>query len=126
MTGWLGQPVRRRLPIWPPAWPSAPTQSSASSGHPPLRMETMATARFYRDSAGLIAFLPAVLGEGTFLPRRIDPDSSGDTVIWWNCACSSATGAIGQPLPGPCPVAAGPFQRDPGHPSPRHALATAA
>ena len=40
------------------------------SGHPPVRMETMATARLYRHQgrAGSewMAFLPAVLEEGTF------------------------------------------------------------
>jgi phosphorylase kinase alpha/beta subunit len=38
------------------------------SGHPPVRMETMATARLYRsrDGSQAIAFLPAVLEESTF------------------------------------------------------------
>ena len=38
------------------------------SGHPPVRMETMATARLYRSSDGSerMAFLPAVLEESTF------------------------------------------------------------
>jgi len=40
----------------------------------------MATARVYRDSAGLIAFLPAVLEEGTFYLVD-DPEQLGDTVI---------------------------------------------
>ena len=38
------------------------------SGHPPVRMETMATARLYRSTDGqqAMAFLPAVLEESTF------------------------------------------------------------
>jgi phosphorylase kinase alpha/beta subunit len=38
------------------------------SGHPPVRMETMATARLYRSADGraAMAFLPAVLEESTF------------------------------------------------------------
>ena len=38
------------------------------SGHPPVRMETMATARLYRSADGrqTMAFLPAVLEESTF------------------------------------------------------------
>jgi len=38
------------------------------SGHPPVRMETMATARLYRSRDGrqAMAFLPAVLEESTF------------------------------------------------------------
>ena len=38
------------------------------SGHPPVRMETMATARLYRNSDGSerMAFLPAVLEDSTF------------------------------------------------------------
>ncbi|MFZ9621847.1 MAG: glycoside hydrolase family 15 protein, partial [Prochlorococcaceae cyanobacterium] len=38
------------------------------SGHPPVRMETMATARLYRsaDGSNAMAFLPAVLEESTF------------------------------------------------------------
>ena len=38
------------------------------SGHPPVRMETMATARLYRsrDGSQAMAFLPAVLEESTF------------------------------------------------------------
>ena len=36
------------------------------SGHPPVRLETMATARLYRQGGELIAVLPAVLEEDTF------------------------------------------------------------
>ena len=36
------------------------------SGHPPVRMETMATARLYRHNGEALAFQPAVLEEDTF------------------------------------------------------------
>lgn len=36
------------------------------SGHPPVRMETMATARLYRQGTSCFAFFPAVLEEDTF------------------------------------------------------------
>ena len=52
------------------------------SGHPPVRMETMATARLYRqDSRGdqTLAFLPAVLEEGTFYLAD-DPEQLVDAV----------------------------------------------
>ena len=59
------------------------------SGHPPVRMETMATARLYRQSSGsdhshgdgdqILAFLPAVLEEGTFYLAD-DPEQLVDAV----------------------------------------------
>ncbi|MCT0203414.1 glycoside hydrolase family 15 protein [Synechococcus sp. CS-602] len=81
------------------------------SGHPPVRMETMATARVYHDSAGLIAFLPAVLEEGTFYLVD-DPEQLGDTVIGELRLLQRHWRGSGQPLL-VIPVAAGPFQRDP-------------
>ena len=52
------------------------------SGHPPVRMETMATARLYRQGPGgehTLAFLPAVLEEGTFYLAD-DPEQLVDAV----------------------------------------------
>ncbi|MFQ6539365.1 MULTISPECIES: glycoside hydrolase family 15 protein [Aphanothece] len=55
------------------------------SGHPPVRMETLATARLYRgprpDGPGeeRLAFIPAVLEEGTFYLVD-DPEQLVDTV----------------------------------------------
>ena len=51
------------------------------SGHPPVRMETMATARLYRSADGSesLAFLPAVLEESTFYLAD-DPEQLIDTV----------------------------------------------
>ena len=52
------------------------------SGHPPVRMETMATARLYRQGSHgeqSLAFLPAVLEEGTFYVAD-DPEQLVDAV----------------------------------------------
>jgi phosphorylase kinase alpha/beta subunit len=52
------------------------------SGHPPVRMETMATARLYRRGGGdheTLAFLPAVLEESTFYIAD-DPEQLLDAV----------------------------------------------
>ena len=51
------------------------------SGHPPVRMETMATARLYRsrDGSQAVAFLPAVLEESTFYLAD-DAEQLSDTV----------------------------------------------
>jgi len=52
------------------------------SGHPPVRMETMATARLYRtgeDGKQILAFLPAVLEESTFYLAD-DPEQLADAV----------------------------------------------
>ena len=55
------------------------------SGHPPANMRTLATARLYRsaDGAGqpeLLAFLPAVLEEGSFYLAD-DPEQLVDSVV---------------------------------------------
>ena len=56
------------------------------SGHPPVRMETLATARLYRRpcAGGVaeqrLAFLPAVLEEGTFYIAD-DPEQLVDAVL---------------------------------------------
>ncbi len=85
------------------------------SGHPPVRMETMATARLYRcagTAAGeAIAFLPAVLEEGTFYLAD-DPEQLADTVISELRLLQRHWRGPGQPLL-VIPLAAGPFQRDP-------------
>ena len=49
------------------------------TGHPPVRMETMATARLYRHGGELIAFLPAVLEDDTFYLAE-DPQQLVDSV----------------------------------------------
>jgi phosphorylase kinase alpha/beta subunit len=56
------------------------------SGHPPARMETLATARLYRrplphgEGQERLAFLPAVLEEGTFYVAD-DPEQLVDAVV---------------------------------------------
>jgi phosphorylase kinase alpha/beta subunit len=52
----------------------------ALSGHPPVRMETMATARLYRWGEERLAFLPAVLEEDTFYLAD-DPEQLIDSVV---------------------------------------------
>ena len=49
------------------------------SGHPPVRMETMATARLYRQGTSCFAFFPAVLEEDTFYLAD-DPEQLVDAV----------------------------------------------
>ena len=49
------------------------------SGHPPLRMETMVTARLYRQGGQPLAFLPAVLEESTYYLSD-DPELLVDAV----------------------------------------------
>ena len=49
------------------------------TGHPPVRMETMATARLYRHNGEALAFQPAVLEEDTFYLAD-DPLQLVDTV----------------------------------------------
>ena len=81
------------------------------TGHPRVRMETMATARLYRHREELIAFLPAVLEEDTFYLAD-DPQQLTDAV-------ASELRLLRRHWRGPLapllliPVAAGPFQRDP-------------
>ncbi len=85
------------------------------SGHPPVRMETMATARLYRCPAEqgceTVAFLPAVLEEGTFYLAD-DPEQLADTVVSELRLLQRHWRGPGQPLL-VIPIAAGPFQRDP-------------
>lgn len=50
------------------------------SGHPPLRAETAATARFYRQGEEQLAYLPAVLEEDTYYLAD-DPEQWVDTVV---------------------------------------------
>ena len=50
------------------------------SGHPPLRPETAVTARLYRQSDQQLAFLPAVLEEGTFFLSH-DPQQLVESII---------------------------------------------
>jgi len=81
------------------------------SGHPPVRMETMATARLYRHGGERIAFLPAVLEDNTFYLAD-DPRQLVDAV-------ASEVRLLQRHWRGPglpvllVPVPAGPFRRDP-------------
>jgi len=81
------------------------------SGHPPVRMETMATARLYRHGGEQIAFLPAVLEDNTFYLAD-DPHLLADAV-------ASEVRLLQRHWRGPglpvllVPVPAGPFHRDP-------------
>jgi phosphorylase kinase alpha/beta subunit len=90
-------------------------------GHPPVRMETMATARLYRcggepgAAAGgeieRLAFLPAVLEESTFYLAD-DPQLLVDTVAAEVRLLRRHWRGAGLPLL-LVPVAAEPFRRDP-------------
>jgi phosphorylase kinase alpha/beta subunit len=86
------------------------------SGHPPVRMETMATARLYRHDNGseseAVAFLPAVLEEGTFYLAD-DPEQLADTLISELRLLQRHWRGPGKPLL-VIPVAEGPYRRDPG------------
>jgi phosphorylase kinase alpha/beta subunit len=86
------------------------------SGHPPVRMETMATARLYRcpgaDGEDPIAFLPAVLEEGTFYLAD-DPEQLADTVVSELRVLMRQWRGPGLPLL-VIPLAVVPFGRDPG------------
>ena len=82
------------------------------SGHPRVRMETMATARLYRHRGEVIAFLPAVLEEDTFYLAD-DPQQLVDTVTSELRLLQRHWRGPGLPLL-LIPVAAGPFRRDPG------------
>jgi len=55
-------------------------RSLGLSGHPPLRAETAATARFYRQGDEQLAFLPAVLEEDTYYLAD-DPKQLVETVV---------------------------------------------
>jgi phosphorylase kinase alpha/beta subunit len=81
------------------------------SGHPPVRMETMATARVYRHGGEAIAVLPAVLEEGTFYLAD-DPQLLVDTVICEVTLLQRHWRGPGLPLL-LIPVEEGAFQKDP-------------
>ena len=80
-------------------------------GHPPVRMETMATARLYRHADELIAFVPSVLEEDTFYLAD-DPQQLVDAVAGELRLLQRHWRGVGAPLL-VIPVAAAPFQRDP-------------
>ena len=82
------------------------------SGHPRVRMETMATARLYRHRGETVAFLPAVLEEDTFYLAD-DPQQLVDAVASELRLLQRHWRGAGLPLL-LIPVAAGPFRRDPG------------
>ncbi len=81
------------------------------SGYPPVRMETMATARLYRHRGETIAFLPSVLEEDTFYladdPQQLVDAVEGELRLlqrhWWG---------PGSPLL-LIPIAAAAFRNDP-------------
>jgi len=85
------------------------------SGHPPVRMETMATARLYRQGSGgehTLAFLPAVLEEGTFYLAD-DPEQLVDAVAAELRLLRRHWRGAGSPLL-LIPVGEGPFRAAPG------------
>ena len=81
------------------------------SGHPRLRMETMATARLYRQDGQTLAFLPAVLEEDTFYLSD-DPEQLVDAVTNEISQLQRHWRGSGLPLL-LIPVEEGPFQRSP-------------
>jgi phosphorylase kinase alpha/beta subunit len=81
------------------------------SGHPPVRMETMATARLYRHGSERIAFLPAVLEDNTFYLAD-DPRQLVDAVASEVRLLQRHWRGQGFPVL-LIPVPAGPFRRDP-------------
>jgi phosphorylase kinase alpha/beta subunit len=81
------------------------------SGHPPVRMETMATARLYRQGDTRLAFLPAVLEEDTFYLAD-DPEQLVDAVIAELRLLQRHWRGSGAPLL-LIPVAEGAFQANP-------------
>ncbi|MEB3261726.1 MAG: glycoside hydrolase family 15 protein [Cyanobacteriota bacterium] len=84
------------------------------SGHPPVRMETMATARLYRRGGGDhegLAFLPAVLEEGTFYMAD-DPEQLVDAVAAELRLLQRHWRGAGSPLL-LIPVGEGPFRAAP-------------
>lgn len=84
----------------------------ALSGHPRVRMETMATARLYRHRGEAIAFLPAVLEDDTFYLAD-DPQQLVDAVASELRLLQRHWRGPGLPLL-LIPIAAGPFRCDPG------------
>jgi phosphorylase kinase alpha/beta subunit len=81
------------------------------SGHPPVRMETMATARLYRHNGEALAFQPAVLEEDTFYLAD-DPRQLVDTVASELRLLRRHWRGEGLPVL-LIPIATIPFQRDP-------------
>ena len=80
------------------------------SGHPPLRMETMVTARLYRQGGTPLAFLPAVLEESTYYLSD-DPELLVDAVESEISQLQRHWRGVGAPLL-LIPVEEGPFQRN--------------
>ncbi len=81
------------------------------SGHPAVRMETMATARLYRHNGTGLAFLPAVLEEDTFYLAD-DPEQLADAVAAELRLLQRHWRGSGAPLL-LIPVAEGAFQANP-------------
>jgi phosphorylase kinase alpha/beta subunit len=81
------------------------------SGHPPVRMETMATARLYRQGDTSLAFLPAVLEEDNFYLAD-DPEQLVDAVTAELRLLQRHWRGSGAPLL-LIPVAEGAFQTNP-------------
>ena len=81
------------------------------SGHPPVRMETMATARLYRQGTSCLAFFPAVLEEDTFYLAD-DPEQLVDAVTAELRLLQRHWRGSGSPLL-LLPVAEGAFQANP-------------
>ena len=81
------------------------------TGHPPVRMEAMATARLYRHDDRLLAFLPAVLEEDTFYLAD-DPHLLVDQVAAELRLLRRHWRGVGSPLL-LIPVPAAAFLRDP-------------
>ena len=81
------------------------------SGHPPVRMETMATARLYRQGTSCFAFFPAVLEEDTFYLAD-DPEQLVDAVTAELRLLQRHWRGSGSPLL-LLPIAEGAFQANP-------------
>lgn len=81
------------------------------SGQPPVRMETMATARLYRHGRERMAFLPAVLEDDTFYLAD-DPHQLVDAVASELRLLQRHWRGSGSPVL-VIPVSEGPFGRDP-------------
>jgi len=81
------------------------------SGHPPMRMETMVTARLYRQGGHTLAFLPAVLEESTFYLSD-DPEQLVDAVESEISQLQRHWRGVGAPLL-LIPVEQAPFRRSP-------------
>jgi len=86
-------------------------QQLGLSGHPPMRMETMVTARLYRQDGQTLAFQPAVLEESTFYLSD-DPEQLADAVESEISQLQRHWRGVGAPLL-LIPVEQAPFQRSP-------------